>query len=259
MNFGFEILQGDCIERIHELAKYGRKFDAVVADPPYCSGASTPAAVARGGNIKKYSDLRDVGSFNDVMSQRAFCEFNREWLCAARSVLKSPGYLFVFIDWRQLPTVTDAIQAAGYVWRGICVWNKKNSRPNPGHFSQQSEFICWATADAKKSNKVIPKNVFECAAPRVQDRIHPTQKEPTVIAELLKILPDDAEAVLDPFSGSGSTGVAALSLGLSYTGIEEQEYYCEVSKGRLQATFDRYVESGVFTDMKRADKTPKLF
>lgn len=255
----FEILQGDCLNKLHELAETGRNFDAIVADPPYCSGAMSPADVSRGNAIAKYCDRIDLGSFSDAMSQRAFLLFTREWLHAARPVLKSPGYVFVFIDWRQLPTMTDAIQTAGYIWRGIAVWDKGNARPNPGAISQFSEFICWGTVDAKKSDKFVHQNVFRYPSPKMNDRIHPTQKEPSVIRDFLRILPDDAEAVLDPFSGSGSTGVAALSLGLDFVGIEEQDGFCEVSRGRLAESLKALETTGTFVDKHRALDAPRLF
>lgn len=255
----FEIIQGDCLEKLHELAKEGRKFDALVADPPYCSGAMSPADVSRGDAIRKYCDRVDLGSFSDAMSQRAFLLFTREWLHAARAVMKSPGYCFIFIDWRQLPTMTDAIQTSGWIWRGIAVWDKGNARPNPGAISQLSEFVCWGTFDSKKSDKFVHQNVFRYPSPKVADRIHPTQKEPGVIRDLLQILPDDATAVLDPFSGSASTGIAALSLGLDYVGIEEQEGFCEVSRGRLAESLATLEATGTFADKHRAGEGPRLF
>ena len=255
----FEILQGDCLDRLRDLAKEGRKFDALVADPPYCSGAMSPADISRGTGIAKYCERTDLGSFSDAMSQRAFLLFTREWLHAARAVMKSPGYCFVFIDWRQLPTVSDAIQTAGWIWRGIAVWDKGNARPNFGHVSQTTEFIVWGTVDAEKSKKIVPQSVFRKNSPKMADRIHPTQKEPEVIRGFLEVLPDDATAVLDPFSGSASTGIAALSLGLDYVGIEEQPGFCEVSRGRLAESLRALEATGTFVDKKRAESAPRLF
>lgn len=255
----FEIIQGDCLEKLQELARQGRRFDALVADPPYCSGAMSPAEITRSKSLAKYCKRTDLGIFQDVMSQRVFLWFTRAWLKIARGVLKSPGYIFIFIDWRQLSTVSDALQAAGYIWRGLAVWDKINARPNLGHLTQTTEFIVWGTVDEKKSEKIIQRSVFREPAPKANDRIHPTQKSPEVIADFLRILPDDATSVIDPFSGSASTGIAALSLGLDYVGIEEQDAFVETSRGRLAESLAAMELTGQFIDKKRKEENKGLF
>lgn len=255
----FEIVQGDNLEVLERFREEGRKFDAVVADPPYCSGAMSPADIQRGGGVGKYCARKDLGNFSDAMSQRGFFWFTRAWMYSARELLNEVGYIFVFIDWRQLPTVSDAMQAADFVWRGISVWDKRNSRPNVGHISQTTEFIVWGTKNGEKSDKILHKGVFSCPSPKMQDRIHPTQKEPSVIAELLSILPDAASAVLDPFSGSGSTGIAALSRGLNYVGVERDPVYVEESRGRLAESLKTLEMTGTLIDKHRRQTESSLF
>ena len=62
------------------------------------------------------------------------------WFSEARRLLKDGGNLLCFIDWRQLPTLTDAVQCADFMWRGVAVWDKLNSRPNKNGIAQEAEF-----------------------------------------------------------------------------------------------------------------------
>lgn len=227
----FEIIERDIFEAMDALRDDGRRFDVLIADPPYCSGGNTPASVARSG-VLKYLDTCALGDFRDNMTQRTFMNFTREWLAEAATLLKSPGYAFVFCDWRQIPAVSDALQFAGYYWRGVIPWNKKNARPNKGHITQMSEFVVWGTVDEKKSLKVC-HHTFVYPSPPVADRIHPTQKAPEVIRDFLDVLPDTATDALELFSGSASGGVAAIQQRLNYVGVEKNHELAERSRKRL--------------------------
>ena len=254
----FELICGDCITEIERLTESGRKFDAIFTDPPYCSGGTTVAEITCGRGIQKYVDKqKKMGSFSDNMSQHALEAFTRQWLVAARPLLNDIAYVFIFCDWRQIPIFSDALQSAGYVWRGLTVWDKTNSRPNQGQILQCAEFCVWGTVGKDKSDKWNNNCVIRKSAPPTSDRIHPTQKDPTVIAEWLKILPDNARAVLDPFNGSGSTGIAALSLGLDYVGIDLSPDFIEASRGRLTDSLKTY-EYG-FKDTLRKVEESLLF
>lgn len=68
-----------------------------------------------------------------------------EWLYLARRAAKPGAPVCMFIDWRQLPCASDALQWAGWIWRGIAVWDKGNSRPQKGRFRQQAEYIVWGS------------------------------------------------------------------------------------------------------------------
>lgn len=83
--------------------------------------------------------------------------------------------LCVFIDWRQLPSLTDALQWAGWIWRGVAVWDKQNCRPQKGRFKQQSEYIVWGSNGDMPINRPVPclPGVFRYSNP--QNRIHLTE------------------------------------------------------------------------------------
>ena len=79
----FEIINGNCLDVLEDFAREGRRFDAVIADPPYCSGGVTPASVKSG--VRKYINRTDLGDFGDGMTQRAYVLFSRYWLESCRT------------------------------------------------------------------------------------------------------------------------------------------------------------------------------
>ena len=81
----------------------------------------------------------------DGRDQRSFLTWSILWLTEVWRVAKNGAPILIFTDWRQLPTVTDAVQAAGWCWRGIVCWNKRSSRPQIGRFRQQCEFVIFAS------------------------------------------------------------------------------------------------------------------
>ena len=111
--------------------------DAIITDPPYSSGAATlsgkqaaPAAkYQQTGTKKTYPPM-----LGDAKDQRSFTWWMTQWLCECWRIAKDGAPLLVFTDWRQLPRVTDAVQAAGFSWRGLVVWNKPSARPMLGEF-----------------------------------------------------------------------------------------------------------------------------
>ena len=122
-------------------------FAAVITDPPYASGATL--ADKQQGTARKYTGTKGRCPFpdfvGDAMDQRAWTRMMREVLAAARERCRPGAILAVFIDWRNLPSLYDAIQWAGWALRGVVVWDKLSSRPQRGRFRQQTEYLVWAS------------------------------------------------------------------------------------------------------------------
>lgn len=120
------------------------------------------------------------------------------------------------------------------VWRGIAVWDKKNSRPQMGRFKNQCEFIVWGSNGALPPNKDIGclPGVFQCVNVRTSKRFHQTEKPIELLEKLLQICKPGG-TVLDPFMGSGSTGVACVNTGRDFIGIELDQGYFETACRRI--------------------------
>ncbi len=214
-------------------------IDAVITDPPYCSGAQTMAERARATGAKYVNTgqkhvLPDFeGDFRD---QRGFCAWAALWLTECHRVLKPGGVLLAFIDWRMLPTMTDAVQVAGLVWQGIVVWDKTaGCRPQLGRFRSQAEYVVWASHGAMRTREhpVVLPGVLQ-VHPSAGGKHHQVGKPEPLMQQLVRIVPP-AGTVLDPFMGSATTGVACLRAGLRFIGCELSEGYFGIARERLDA------------------------
>lgn len=124
-----------------------------------------------------------------------------------------------FSDWRHLPTTTDVLQAGGFVWRGLVVRDKTEAcRPAMGRFLAQCEYIVWGTAGPSQDREDVGCLWGAIREPvRVADKHHITGKPTAVMQQLVRVCPPIGTAV-DPFAGSGTTGVAALLEGRRFVG-----------------------------------------
>ena len=137
--------------------------------------------------------------------------------------------------------MTDALQWAGWIWRGVLVWDKINSRPQRGRFRQQAEFIVWGSnghMPVDRNAPVLP-GVFRQTMPSAPRRIHQTEKPLEVMRDIIKIVErrDDGQPggiILDPFAGAGTTILAAKLEGYPAVGIELSDYYAAAAQKRIE-------------------------
>lgn len=120
--------------------------------------------------------------------------------------------LLMFSDWRQLPAMTDAVQAAGWTWRGVVVWHKRTGRPLRGEFRREAEFVIFASKG--RLGYRGPRCLPGCTRIRwtTRKRSHLTSKPVELLRELMEVVPEGG-TVLDPFIGGGSTAEAARGYG----------------------------------------------
>ncbi len=156
------------------------------------------------------------------------------WLTEAFRVLKTGAPVVLFTDWRQLPTTTDALQAGGFIWRGVCPWTKTNPRPRKGGFPATAEFAVWGSKGPLPARDDVGclRGDWHERAVHHSERLHLTEKPLPVMREVVRICPP-AGIVLDPFTGSGSTGEAALLEGRRFVGCELSHEYHAIALERL--------------------------
>lgn len=234
----WEIIQGDALKVLSGFAPGA--FDAVITDPPYASGGRTQAEKNK-STAKKYSNMGDHAPppfDGDAKDQRSWTRWAAEWLYDARKICKPGAPVCMFIDWRQLPAATDALQWAGWIWRGTAVWDKGNSRPQKGRFRQQAEYIVWGSNGDMPISRPVPclPGVFKYGNP--QNRIHLTEKPLQLMRDIVKIT-EPGGRILDPFAGSGTTVLAAVLEGYSATGIEVTDAYAALARGRIRQALEQ--------------------
>lgn len=221
---------GDCLSVVPGLPV----VDAIMSDPPYSSGG-TFRGDRMGKTSEKYQNSEHRGLYaefsGDNRDQRSFGYWSALWIGACRERTRAGAICGLFTDWRQLPTTSDAIQAGGFVWRGITVWDKTEAaRPQKGRYRNQCEYLVWGSNGPLPDEGICAPGVFRLSVAS-EEKFHIAGKPTALFDGLLSIC---GETVLDPFMGSGSTGVAAVRSGRKFVGIEIDEHSFETACKRIE-------------------------
>ena len=226
---------GDCREVLPTLGR----VDCVVTDPPYSSGGQF-----RGDRTTltsaKYQSPENRGLYSefsgDTRDQRGYLAWCSLWIAQAHAITAPGGICALFTDWRQLPTTTDAMQAGGYVWRGIGVWDKTEAaRPQKGRYRNQSEYFVWGSRGPMTEDGPCAPGVFRYSVAS-EEKHHIAGKPSSLIEDMLQIC---GHTVLDPFMGSGTCGVACVRMGKAFIGIEIDPTHYETALRRIEAEHRR--------------------
>ena len=245
-----KLLKGNCLEVLEGLE--ADCADLVLIDPPYSSGGLF-AGDRKQDTRTKYTnnDFNGAARFpnfsGDNMDQRSFVQFMGIISAKLREITKDGGAIATFVDWRNLPAMTDAIQMGGWVWRGVIVWDKGISRNIPGRFRNDCEYIVWGTNGGKKvdwkaakGKKAMP-GIYHISGVDTKSKHHQTEKPVELLKALCQIAPRGG-TVVDCFMGSGSTGVACIEEGRDFIGIELNDEYYETAVRRIREASDRALE-----------------
>ncbi|MET9260440.1 site-specific DNA-methyltransferase [Amycolatopsis sp. NPDC004079] len=231
-----QLLQGDALSVLADVA--AETVDAVITDPPYNSGGRTSGerttASARGKYVSSDAQHQLADFAGDNKDQRSYTHWLALILGECLRTAREGAAALVYCDWRQLPATSDALQAAGWTWRGVVVHHKPIARPRRGGFSQNTEYLLWGSNGPvlPDRNPVSLPGLVSGSQPRGQNRLHITQKPLDVMRQLVQICPPGG-TVLDPFAGAGTTGVAALAEGRDFIGIELSPHYHAIASARL--------------------------
>jgi len=242
------ILDGDCIEAMLGLPE--ASVDLIFADPPY--NLQLKGELHRPDNSK-------VDAVDDAWDQfdslKVYDRFTRDWLAAARRLLKPDGAIWVIGSYHNVFRLGSELQNQGFWILNDVVWRKSNPMPNfrGKRLTNAHETLIWASKGegAKytfnyealkamndgiqmRSDWVIPICTgHERLKDANGDKAHPTQKPEALLHRILVGTTNPGDVVLDPFFGTGTTGAVAKMLGRSYIGIEREAAYREVAERRL--------------------------
>lgn len=255
---GVRMILGDSREVLPTL----RGVDVVITDPPYSSGGAmrsdrnrpTSEKYVMTGTIKEYDEFS-----GDNRDQRSLTLWCSDWMAQCRQATRQGGAILCFIDWRNLPCIIDAVQVGGWVYRGIVPWDKTEAtRPQKGWFRAQVEYIVTASAGTLLQGADAP-GICQKGYIRVgvhgEEKEHTTGKPVELMTELIRTR-DDWQSVLDPFAGSGTTGVAAVKLGRRFVGIEIEPRYFDIACRRIE---EASKQADLFIEPAPAPKQAALF
>ncbi|MGE0005671.1 MAG: site-specific DNA-methyltransferase [Parvibaculaceae bacterium] len=245
------VLVGDCLAELGRIPS--ASVDLVFADPPYNLQLNGDLHRPDQSKVDAVDDDWDkFASFTD------YDAFTRRWLEECRRALKPDGALWVIGSYHNIFRVGTLLQDLGFWILNDVIWRKTNPMPNfrGRRFTNAHETLIWASRgqasrytfnyDAMKalneelqmrSDWLLPI----CAGPeRLKDgkggKLHPTQKPEALLRRVLLSSSQPGDLVLDPFFGSGTTGVVAKQLGRHFIGIERDKAYARAAKTRIGAT-----------------------
>ncbi len=227
-----EIIQGDCLE-VMATSVPESSIDVVLVDPPFSSGTRKEGSKGiRRSMVRSIEDSEWFGT--DSQTTNGFVWLMRQNALRWKRLLKRGGHAFVFIDWRMYPHLSAAIESADFRHKGTLVWDKTYFGMGDC-FRNQHEFILHFTSGmGRKASRADVGNVISC--PPVRDGLHPNEKPVALLKNILSVVGREGDRVLDPFCGSGSTGVAAVQLGMSFVGIELDPEFVAMTERRLSTT-----------------------
>lgn len=228
-----QLIQGDCLDAMADLPD--ACVDAVITDPPYCSGGVMESGKGRAkGQGLRGGSGRFQWFDGDNMTTAGLAFLLRSMACEALRVVKSSGHLLVFADWRMVPSLGPALESAGWRSRNIVVWDKGHFGLGTG-FRPTHEMILHLTHRAPEFHSASVGNVIRVSRVPNKEREHPTEKPLDLMRQLIRVVTPKSGTVLDPFAGSGTTLVAADLEGRHAIGIERELNYIEISRARIDS------------------------
>ncbi len=243
------ILQGECVSLMKGLD--AESVDLVFADPPYNLQLASKLTRPDQSLVDAVDD--DWDKFADFA---AYDAFTREWLAAARRVMKPTATIFVIGSYHNIFRVGAIMQDLGFWILNDIVWRKNNPMPNfrGRRFTNAHETMIWAARDSGAKNYTFNYEGLKAGnedcqmrsdwllpictgAERLKDanghKTHPTQKPETLLARVILSASNAGDLVLDPFFGSGTTGAVAKRMRRHYVGIERDPLYAEAAAARI--------------------------
>ena len=251
----FNLYLGDCFQLLDHMEK--QSIDMIFAAPPYFLSS---------GGISCQSGKQvivDKGEWDRSKSIIERLEYHRSWLAKCKDVLKDNGTIWISATLHSVYAIGVALEMEGFSIINNVIWQKTNPTPNLAcrSFTHSTETILWARkidSNGKKGKHIFHYNLMKeenknkqmkdvwhfeegeiyslSTTPKSEKRCgkHPTQKPLKLLERIIKASTDENGLILDPFCGSGSTGIAAILNKRRFIGMDIDREYLELTKRRYE-------------------------
>ncbi|MCX2718759.1 DNA-methyltransferase [Lentiprolixibacter aurantiacus] len=231
------LAKGDCIDLLGKINE--SSVDLVLTDPPYNLGNFMHK---RNTNLVKMRENQFAYAGWDNLSQEEWEEQMDKFLRESARILKKGGALLIFMSLMKVETIVKLASKYKFYYKTTGVWHKTNPMPRNMniHFVNSTEgwiyFINNDTSGTFNNEGKVVHDFFESSLTTTKEKgfgKHPTQKPTKLISHLIKHLSNINDVVVDPFMGSGTTGVSSKRLNRRFIGIDLDNDYYELSKSRI--------------------------
>jgi len=241
----FKLLHGDALLLLKKIEP--QSIDMIFADPPYfLSGDGITCSSGKMVSVNK-------GKWDEKISIKEKHQFNKKWIRECKKVLKDDGTIWISGTMHNIYSIGMALEEEGFKIINNITWKKLNPPPNIScrAFVHSTETVLWAKKDISKAkhkfnyevmkklnNNKQMKDVWETSLTKPSEKKcgkHPTQKPIELLEKIILSSTDENDLILDPFNGSGTTGIVANRLKRKYIGIEKEKEYLDLTIRRKES------------------------
>ena len=253
-NGDITLFRGNCIEILNKATP--ESVDMIFADPPYM--LSNGGITCHAGQVVSVNK----GKWDESKGIDEDFEFHNQWINACKRVLKPDGTIWISGTYHSIYACGFALQKTGFkILNDIC-WFKPNASPNMScrYFTASHETLLWAKKNInskhtfnyeemkngswdgdfiKKPDKQM-RSVWAIGTPKPSEKVfgkHPTQKPLELLRRIILASTSKGDLILDPFTGSSTTGIMASRLGRKFIGIDLEQEYLDISIKRFEQQF----------------------
>ncbi len=241
----FKLILGDSFKELKSIDE--KSIDMVFADPPYF--LSGDGITCSGGKMV----CVNKGDWDKKISVKEKHEFNKKWIKECKRILKDNGTIWISGTLHNIYSIGEALEEEGFKIINNITWRKLNPPPNIScrAFTHSTETIIWAKKDIKNNKHKFNyndmkelnggkqmKDVWEMSLTKPSEKKHgkhPTQKPIALLERIILASTNEGDLILDPFNGSGTTGIVAHMLNRRYIGIDNVQEYLDLTIRRYES------------------------
>ena len=232
------IYNGDCTVEMQKIAN--DSVDLILTDPPYNLGNFM---INRSTNLAKMRENFFANAGWDNLEFDEWGERMDSFFEDAARIIKTGGSMIIFMSIIKVETIIKLAEKHGFYYKTTGIWHKLNPMPRNMnlHFVNSTEAWIYFTYKKKtgtfnNGNKMIHDFIETSVVSNGEKKAgkHPTQKPIALLEHFVKLLSNEGDLVVDPFMGSGSTGVVCKKMGRNFVGVEFDKEYYEIAQRRIE-------------------------
>lgn len=229
-----KLYNDDCLKVMKDIPD--ESVDLCVTDCPYhiVSGGCTniPRKDEPSGIFNRRNTFTQANAKSGKLFDNNDIEF-KDWLPELYRIMKNNTHVYIMVNARNLKDLQLEAEKVGFKFQNLLIWNKGNATPNRYYLNAYECILMLRKGNARNINNMGTKNILDVKNIR-GNKTHPTEKPVELMKILIENSSDEGDTIIEPFMGTGSTGVACKELNRKFIGIEIDEKYFNIAKERIE-------------------------